>query len=152
MSHHHAFIATSLYPAHKKPRTEPCSACGVEPSCESISPSGGAMRRSFTLFSIVTHGIVIACALVAQVIGDSALPVPKEPLQFTAERIMPVDVHAPQRPRHPATTTPDAPRVSPDTAPIVAPGNVMPETGDEGMSRPATGLISGVQGAPADIE
>src|SRR3954454_13338746 len=102
MSHHYAFIATSSYPAHKNARTEPCSACGVERLGESISPSGGAMRRSFTLFSIVAHGIVIACALIAQLLAVGVLPVPRQPLQFAREAVMPVDVRPPERPQRAA--------------------------------------------------
>ena len=38
------------------------------------------MRRSFTLFSIVVHSIVIAAALYAQILADSApLPLPYKP-------------------------------------------------------------------------
>jgi protein TonB len=108
------------------------------------------MRRSFTLFSIVTHGIVIAAALVAQVLGDGTLPVPRQPLQFTAERIMPVDVLPPQRPPRAASTR-EVPGVSRNAAPIVAPVNVSPETGFEGISEPVTGLVAGIQGPPGDV-
>ena len=40
------------------------------------------MRRSFTVVSIGVHSVVIAAALLAQVVADGGLPVPHRPILF----------------------------------------------------------------------
>ena len=40
------------------------------------------MRRSFTLFSIVVHAIVISAALLAQDFTVGALPTPQQPVLY----------------------------------------------------------------------
>ena len=53
------------------------------------------MRRSFTVVSIGVHSVVIAAALLAQVIADGALPTPHRPILFDSSQFMPVDIQLP---------------------------------------------------------
>ena len=48
------------------------------------------MRRSFTVVSIVAHSVVIAAALLVQVVADGALPTPHRPVLFDSSAFMPV--------------------------------------------------------------
>ena len=74
------------------------------------------MRRSFTLFSIVVHAVVISAALIAQVLAVGTLPTPHQPLMFDASHIMPVDIQLPAPPRvRPVDTA--SPAVSENAAP-----------------------------------
>jgi periplasmic protein TonB len=110
--------------------------------------SGEAMRRTFTLFSIAVHAVVIAAALIGQVLADSTLPTPRQPLMFDAAQIMPVDIQPPARRAAPAADS----VVSPNAAPTVAPTGVMPETGREGAA-PLSASIAGVEsGPPTGVE
>jgi protein TonB len=106
------------------------------------------MRRSFTLCSIVVHSIVIAAALYAQILADSALlPLPHTPMMFDAGAIMPVDVQLP-RPRK-VRTARAAEAVSENAAPVIAPAGISHETGREGDPAPSSnGPIVGVEGGP----
>lgn len=108
------------------------------------------MRRSFTLFSIVVHAIVIMAALIAQLLAVGTLPTPHQPVLYEAASSMPIDVQLPKPRVDPAAR----PTTSFNAAPIEAPLGVSAETGREGDS-PATtpGLISGVEsGPPSNIE
>jgi protein TonB len=108
------------------------------------------MRRSFTLFSIVVHAIVITAALIAQVLAVGTLPTPHQPVLYEPASAMPIDVQLP-KPRvgraAPQTT-------SYNTAPTEAPLGVSAETPREGeRGLPAPGLIPGVEsGPPSNIE
>ena len=111
------------------------------------------MRRSFTLCSIVVHSIVIAAALYAQILADSALlPLPHQPMMFDAGAFMPVDVQLP-RPRA-VRTARAAEAVSENAAPVIAPAGIRDETGREGDPVPSTnGPANGVEsGPPSAIE
>jgi protein TonB len=111
------------------------------------------MRRSFTLFSIVVHAVVISAALIAQVLAVGTLPTPHQPLMFDAAHVMLVDVQVPAPPRRVATAVTASPAVSPNAAPTVAPNGVIAETGFEGASAPSAGLIAGVEsGPPAAVD
>ena len=102
------------------------------------------MRRSFPVVSIVIHAAVIAAALVGQTLADVTLPTPRGMILFDASRIMPVEVHVPPPPPTHVTAPPaDAPSVSVNAAPTVAPTGVSKETGNEGQTPPPVGLISG---------
>ena len=57
------------------------------------------MRRSFTLFSIVVHAIVISAALLAQVFAVGPLPIPHQPILYEAASAMPIEVQLPRPPR-----------------------------------------------------
>jgi len=108
------------------------------------------MRRSFTLFSIVVHAIVITAALIAQVLAVGTLPTPHQPVLYEAASVVPIDVQLP-KPR----IGPTAPQTtSYSTAPTEAPDGVNTETEREherGVSAP--GLIPGVEsGPPSNIE
>jgi len=108
------------------------------------------MRRSFTLFSIVVHAIVITAALIAQVLAVGTLPTPHQPVLYEAASVVPIDVQLP-KPR----IGPTAPQTtSYSTAPTEAPDGVNAETEREherGVSAP--GLIPGVEsGPPSNIE
>jgi protein TonB len=102
------------------------------------------MRRSFTLFSIVVHAIVITAALIAQVLAVGALPTPHQPVLYEMSAAMPINVQMP-KPR--STTT--ARSTSVDAAPITAPTGVIAETERESESAaPTAGLIPGVESGP----
>jgi protein TonB len=104
------------------------------------------MRRSFTLFSVVVHSLVISAALIAQVLAVGPLPTPHLPLMFDASHVRLVDVQLPAPPPRAARAT-AGPAGSPDAAPTAAPNGVIAETGLEGASaRP--GLVTGVESGP----
>jgi protein TonB len=108
------------------------------------------MRRSFTVVSIGVHSVVIAAALLAQVIADGALPTPHRPILFDSSQFMPIDIQLPRPPVAPAPrrdATPD------NFAPIVAPDGVSVEPPREGGAMaPAIGVIGGTEsGPPASI-
>jgi protein TonB len=106
------------------------------------------MRRSFTIVSIAVHSVVIAAALLAQVLADGALPAPHRPILFDASQFMPVDIQPPKPRRPAAARTGEA--TSLNAAPIVAPSDVAIETGREGELPAAPGgMISGVENGPA---
>jgi len=108
------------------------------------------MRRSFTLFSIVVHAIVISAALLAQVFAVGALPTPHQPILYESARVIPVDIQPP-KPRL-ATGTSDP--VSVSAAPVVSPTGVIEETGRENEPAQAPGsMVSGVEsGTPSGID
>jgi periplasmic protein TonB len=110
------------------------------------------MRRSFTLFSIVVHAIVIAGGLYVQIVADSALPTLHRPIIFDSSPFMPVEIQLP-KPRI-ASAVKASETVSPDAAPVVPPVGVRDETGREGDPGPARGaVIAGVEsGPPSTIE
>ena len=110
------------------------------------------MRRSFTVVSIGVHSVVIAAALLAQVVADSALPTPHQPLMFESSRFMPVDIHMPQPGAAAVHKTSEA--ISAHAAPGVAPVGVVAETGREHDLAPIPGgLVAGVRsGAPSDVD
>ena len=106
------------------------------------------MRRSFTLFSIVVHAIVISAALLAQVFAVGALPTPHQPVLYDAVSAMPIDVQLP-KPRVVAAASASDP-VSLNAAPLVAPVGVIDETGREGEPAPTPGrMIPGVESGPS---
>jgi protein TonB len=108
------------------------------------------MRRSFTLFSIVVHAIVITAALIAQVLAVGTLPTPHQPVLYEAASAMPIDVQLPKPRVGPVAAQP----TSVNAAPIEAPVGVIAETGREHeRGLPAPGLIPGVEsGPPSSIE
>ena len=111
------------------------------------------MRRSFTLFSVVVHAIMISAALIAQVFAVGRLPTPHQPLMFDASHVMLVDIQPPATPRRAATAGTASAGVSPDAAPIVAPNGVIGETRLEDGSALSAGLIAGVEsGLPAAVD
>ena len=94
------------------------------------------MRRSFTLFSIVVHAIVISAALLAQVLAVGALPTPHQPILFESAQFMPIDIHAAETARRRRRPAPAIPfRLN--AAPVVAPTGVIDETGRESDPAPA---------------
>jgi len=100
------------------------------------------MRRAFTLFSIVVHTIVIAAALVAQSLVVGALPTPHEPVLYSIAEFVPVDIKLPTPPR-PRTGPVEAPPLSSDAAPLVAPIGVSPEV--ERAPAWSPGVVNGVE-------
>ena len=110
------------------------------------------MQRSFTLFSVVVHSLVISAALIAQVLAVGPLPTPHLPLIFDASHIMLVDIQLPAPPRRAVKAT-ASPATSPDAAPTVSPIGMSPETGLEGASARLPGLVTGVEsGPPAAVD
>ena len=106
------------------------------------------MRRSFTLFSIVVHAIVISAALLAQVFAVGALPTPHQPVLYESASVMPIDVPQP-KPRVVAAASASDP-VSASAAPVIPPTGVIDETGHEGDPAPAPGrMIPGVESGPS---
>ena len=111
------------------------------------------MRRSFTLFSIVAHAVVISAALIAQVLAVGTLPTPHQPLIFDASRVMVVDVQLPAPPRRAPKAQATNDTVSINAAPTVAPDRIRDETGLEDVAAPSAGLVSGVDsGLPTAVE
>lgn len=107
------------------------------------------MRRSFTLCSIVVHAVVIAAALIAQVVADGALPTPHRPTIFDTSQFMPVDIQMPKPRMVPQPRKSDSDTVSENAAPLVAPTGLTPETGREGLvSSPPIGSVIGIEGGP----
>src|SRR4051812_11476320 len=109
------------------------------------------MRRSFTLFSVVVHSVVIAAGLIAQVLAVGPLPIPHQAVLFEAGNVMPADIRLPKPPQRAAPAAATAPAVSMNAAPLTPPDGVMPETGREGTSPtasgPAIGVVSGLPDA-----
>ena len=109
------------------------------------------MRRSFTVVSVAVHSVVIAAALLAQVVADGTLPTPHRPIIFDSSPFMPVEIQLP-KPRVAAAAKPSE-AVSLNAAPLVAPDGVADETGREGERVPVGGLVIGdASGPPADID
>jgi protein TonB len=94
------------------------------------------MRRSFTLFSIVAHSVVISAALIAQVLAVGKLPTPHQPILFEASSIMPA--------------APSDQSASITAAPLEPPTGVVPETGREGEptapNETGPGVVRGLPG------
>ena len=109
------------------------------------------MRRSFTVASIGVHTVVIASALLAQMVAVGALPSPHRPIMFDSSQFIPVDVQLPQPPVTRAARRIEA--MPDNAAPIVAPEGVREETGRERESVERTiGVVEGaVSGPPAPI-
>jgi len=60
------------------------------------------MRRVFTLCSVVVHAVVIAAALIAQLLAVGTLPTPRRPVTFDGVqiiRVTDVPLHSSQRAR-----------------------------------------------------
>lgn len=105
------------------------------------------MRRSFTLFSIVVHAIVISAALLAQVFAVGALPIPHQPILYETASAMPIDVQLPKP--HVVTAASTSDPVSVNAAPVIAPTGVIDETGREGDPAPTPGrMMAGVESGP----
>jgi protein TonB len=105
------------------------------------------MRRSFTLFSIVAHTIVIAGGLYAQIVADVALPTLHRPIIFDSSPFMPVEIQLPKPRVAHAEKVSEA--ISQDAAPVIAPVGVRDETGREGDPAPTHGtVIAGVESGP----
>jgi protein TonB len=111
------------------------------------------MRRSFTVCSIVVHAVVIAAALIAQVVADAALPTPHRPTIFDTSQFMPIDIQMPKPRVAPPARKSDSATVSMSAAPLVAPTGLTQETGREDeVSSPPNGALIGVEGGPpADV-
>lgn len=94
-------------------------------------------RSTFVLVSVIMHAALVAALLVASSLTPGLLPAPREVLAFRSpERIIQlqdIDLPAPSRGTSPRRTTtgPVASARVPDSAPIVAPAAVVPETGAE---------------------
>ena len=109
------------------------------------------MRRSFTIASIAVHSVVIAAALLAQVVADSALPTPHRPIMFDSSQFMPVDIQL-LKPIPPAARSSEA--VSPNAAPVIAPLGIAEETGHEDEPLPPTGavVVGDASGPPSSVD
>src|SRR4051812_43441583 len=104
------------------------------------------MRRSFTVVSIGVHSVVIAAALLAQVVAGGALPTPHRPVLFDSSQFMPIDI---QLPKPPAPVTRRSDAAPGNVAPVAPPDGVSMETGREGAATErAVGLVSGVESGP----
>jgi protein TonB len=106
------------------------------------------MRRSFTVFSIVVHALVISAVLIAQVLAVGPLPTVHQAVMFDASHIMPLDIQLPAPPPRAAPAGAAGPTVSPNAAPTVAPIGVIAETGRENLPVPFAALITGVESLP----
>jgi protein TonB len=109
------------------------------------------VRRSFTVVSIGVHSVVIAVALLAQMVAVGALPSPHRPIMFDSSQFMPVDIQFPRPPV--ARTARQAEAVSDNAAPIISPDRVREESGRERDAPERTiGLVGGTEdGPPATI-
>jgi protein TonB len=104
------------------------------------------MRRGFTLCSIAVHTIVIAAVFGAQSLAVGPLPTPHEPVLYNIAEFIPVDIQLPTPPRRTPAPPPDAPAISQDAAPIVAPTGVAPETERLTFTPAPIGSVEGVDG------
>jgi protein TonB len=103
------------------------------------------MRRSFTIVSIGVHSVVIAAALIAQLLAVGTLPTPHQPVLYDVAAAMPIDIHLPP----PRARAPQAPSESMNAAPITMPTGVIPETGHEPDPVFATpGMVRGIESGP----
>jgi periplasmic protein TonB len=111
------------------------------------------MRRSFTLFSVIVHAVVISAALIAQLLAVGKLPTPHQPILFEAASIMPADIRLPKPPQRAAPSRSAEPPASLNAAPLSPPNGVMPETTREGEPPPSNGpLIGVVNGLPVLVD
>lgn len=108
------------------------------------------MPRLFTLVSIAIHAVVITFVVIAQVFDIGPLPLLRHALAYDAGSIVKVaDV-----PVSPPARRADAaaPAVTHDTAPVVAPDSIAPDT--ERPPAPSTlnpGVIGGIEGGGAGL-
>jgi TonB family protein len=106
------------------------------------------MRRGFTLVSIVVHAIVVAGALVAQVLAIGPLPTPRQPLTFEGALLVRIaDIRLPNPSRHAARGGDSLQTPAVDAAPIDAPSGIRHETELESagaMSTNMPGVESGL--------
>jgi protein TonB len=90
------------------------------------------MRRSFTLFSIVVHGMAIGSLLGAQTLAVGALPTPRRALMFDNVQLVKLgDIDLPAPSQASAHHESSSSAVAMNAAPTVAPNAVTPETGRE---------------------
>jgi protein TonB len=107
------------------------------------------MRRTFALFSIVFHAVLITAILVTQLLAVGKLPTPREALAFEAPSIIKtIDIPLPPPERRAPQEPAKALTVSADAAPIVAPIGVAPEAGLESR----TPHIGDVIGSDAGVD
>jgi protein TonB len=114
-------------------------------------------RSTFVLASVIVHAALVAALLIASALTPGLLPTPREALAFySPERIIQlqdVDLPAPSRGASPrrTTTTPVASARVPDSAPIVAPAAVTPETGAEVDSSNARGVARALERSAGEV-
>jgi TonB family protein len=105
------------------------------------------MRRSFTLFSVGAHAIVMAAVLTSQLLADSSLPALHRPLLFDNVPFMPVEVQLVKPRVAPPATRGET--VSVNAAPVIAPAGITPETERDLEPSPRSpGMIPGVETGP----
>jgi periplasmic protein TonB len=111
------------------------------------------MRRSFTLFSILVHAVVISAALIAQVLAIGKLPTPHQPILFEAADIMPADIKLPKPPQRASPSPSSEASASINAAPLSPPSGVAPESTREGEPTTSNGLVPGVvNGLPEAVD
>jgi protein TonB len=112
------------------------------------------MRRSFTLFSIVVHGVAIGSVMGAQALAVGALPTPRRALMFdNVQLVRLADIDLPAPPRQPtAHHESSSSAVAMNAAPTLAPSAVTPETGRENEG-PSGAVVDRVErGAGSSLE
>jgi periplasmic protein TonB len=109
------------------------------------------MRRSFTLFSILVHTVVISAALIAQVLAVGKLPTPHQPILFEAASIMPADIKLPKPPQRAVPRASSEASASINAAPLSPPTGVAPESGREGEPTASNGLIADATNGLPDV-
>ena len=106
------------------------------------------MRRAFTLCSIAVHTIVIAGVFGVQSLAVGDLPTPHQPVLYNIAEFIPVDIQLPTPPR-PKTGPVEAPPLSANAAPLVAPTGVAPETERPAFTPAPIGSVDGIDGGVA---
>lgn len=112
------------------------------------------MPRVFKLVSVALHAIVIGFVVLAQLLDVGPLPLPRDVLAFTDRRVTISDIPVPPPPTRRAAPDRLTPSVSPDTAPIVAPREITPETPIERTTPPASpfGVPGAIENGTGTIE
>ncbi|HEY2150428.1 MAG TPA: energy transducer TonB [Vicinamibacterales bacterium] len=111
------------------------------------------MRRSFTLFSIVVHGVAIGSVLGAQALAVGALPTSRRALMFDNFQLVKLgDIDLPAPPQAAAHHESSSSAVALNAAPTMAPNAVTPETGRENEGSTGAVVDSVEQGAGSYLE
>jgi periplasmic protein TonB len=103
------------------------------------------MPRVFTIASIVAHVVVAGGVFVAQLLAVGPLPIPHTPITFVGA--IPIAIIDPPPPPRAHAATPDtAAAPSANSAPLVAPDGVAPESPRAPVADVPPGVVPGIDG------
>jgi TonB family protein len=111
------------------------------------------MRRSFTLFSIASHAVVIGSLLAAQALAVGALPTPRRALMFDNIQLVRLgDIELPAPRQASAHHESSSSAVAMNAAPTVMPNAVTPENGRENEGPTGAAVDSVERGPGSSLE